>query len=97
MTKNACIWDMASIVLGIDAGDDGESSFTAENVDILEIIHPRELFMQIDDGSTMTIDIQKGTMNAETKDQLLLLLSSISPDRVHAIIDGSENELQDDE
>ena len=95
MTKTEYIWDMIDRESAAKTAGEGEPLFTAENVDILEITHPRYLYMEIDNGMHVNIDLQKDALNAATKDQISLLLSSISPDRVHVHVNGSDREIPD--
>lgn len=77
----------------LDDATDGTPLFIAETVDILEILHPRFLYMTIDDGTDLTIDLQEQALNSATKDQCYVLLSSISPDRVHVQIEGAIDKI----
>jgi hypothetical protein len=74
----------------------GKPAFIAEDVDVLEITCPNELYLQFEDKG-MTFDLRTDRLNNATKDQLCILLSSISPTRTRAYVEDTDEEIGKDE
>lgn len=95
-TKREIMYGMVDHVGETKGSWFGKSTFEAEDVDVLEITYPHELYLQFSDKD-MSIDLRKDKLNKATKRNLVLLLTSISPTRTHAYIEGNDKEIGVDE